>query len=364
MSVHTLADAAAFRDSLHTAGKRLVFTSGCFDILHAGHTRYLAQARALGDALIIALNADASVSALKGPSRPVNSAADRAEVLLALKSVDAVLVFEESETTELIRHIRPHLFAKGGDYTLDTLNQNERHALEKIGAEIHLLPVVEGRSTTATLARMALPENAPAAAAAPKRRPRLGILGSGEGSNFGVLLNAIEAGQLDAEVALVLSDNFHAPILDRAKVKGIPGAWVDPGDHPNRFSAKAQAEISRRFHEAGCDLVVCAGFMRRLKDPILTDYAGRIVNVHPSLLPAFPGRSAWAQAFEAGVEETGCTVHFIDAGIDTGPIIAQSKVPILPGDTVDDVRKRIQAAEYQLFPAALQELLKTLPPKF
>jgi formyltetrahydrofolate-dependent phosphoribosylglycinamide formyltransferase len=298
----------------------------------------------------------------------VNAEADRAEVLLALKSVDAVLVFEEPETTELIRHIRPHLFAKGGDYTLDTLNQNERRALEKIGAEIHLLPVVEGRSTTATLARMAQPENAPAssgrplaAAAAPKRRPRLGVLGSGEGSNFGVLLNAIEAGNLDAEVALVLSDNFHAPILDRAKVKGIPSAWVDPGDHPNRFSAKAQEEISRRFQEAGCDLIVCAGFMRRLKDPILTDYAGRIVNVHPSLLPAFPGRSAWAQAFEAGVEETGCTVHLIDAGIDTGPILAQSRVPILPGDTVDDVRKRIQAAEYQLFPAALQDLLTKLP---
>lgn len=377
MSVHTLADAAAFRDALHHAGKRLVFTSGCFDVLHAGHTRYLAQARALGDALIIALNADASVSALKGPSRPVNSEADRAEVLLALKSVDAVLVFGESETTELIRHIRPHLFAKGGDYTLDTLNQNERRALEKIGAEIHLLPVVEGRSTTATLARMAQPENVPALPAnseekaaeasasgqSEKRRPRLGILGSGEGSNFGVLLNAIEAGKLDAEVALVLSDNFHAPILDRAKVKGIPSAWVDPGEHPNRFSARAQEEVSRRFQEAGCDLVVCAGFMRRLKDPILTDYAGRIVNVHPSLLPAFPGRSAWAQAFDAGVEETGCTVHFIDAGIDTGPIIAQSKVPILPTDTVDDVRKRIQAAEYQLFPAALQQLLQTLPPR-
>lgn len=375
MSVHTLADAAAFRDALHHAGKRLVFTSGCFDVLHAGHTRYLAQARALGDALIIALNADASVSALKGPSRPVNSEADRAEVLLALKSVDAVLVFGESETTELIRHIRPHLFAKGGDYTLDTLNQNERRALEKIGAEIHLLPVVAGRSTTAALARMAQPENAPPVPADPaptpagaggapvKRRPRLGILGSGEGSNFGVLLNAIEGGTLEADVALVLSDNFHAPILDRAKVKGISSAWIDPGDHPNRFSTRAQEEISRRFQEAGCDLIVCAGFMRRLKDPILSDFAGRIVNVHPSLLPAFPGRSAWAQAFDAGVRETGCTVHFIDAGIDTGPIIAQSRVPILPEDTVDDVRKRIQAAEYQLFPAALQQLLQTLPPR-
>ncbi|MES2705366.1 MAG: phosphoribosylglycinamide formyltransferase [Verrucomicrobiota bacterium] len=367
MFVHTPADAAALRDSLHTAGKRLVFTSGCFDVLHAGHVRYLAQARALGDALIVALNSDTSVSAIKGPSRPVNSEADRAEVLLALKSVDAVFVFSEPRTTELIRHIRPHLFAKGGDYTLETLDQEERRALEKIGTEIHLLPVVADRSTTATLARMALPENpaAPDSSTAPavepvRRRPRLGVLGSGEGSNFGVLLKAIDAGQLDAEVALVLSDNFHAPILDRAKVKGIPSAWVDPGEHPNRFSASAQSEVSRRFREAGCDLVICAGFMRRLKDPVLTDFAGRIVNIHPSLLPAFPGRSAWVQAFEAGVEETGCTVHLIDAGIDTGPILARTKVPVLPEDTADTLRQRIQAAEHQLFPAAIQDLLTRL----
>lgn len=376
MSVHTLADAAALRDSLHTAGKRLVFTSGCFDVLHAGHVRYLAQARALGDALIIALNSDSSVSAIKGPSRPVNSEADRAEVLLALKSVDAVLVFEEPRTTELIRHIRPHLFAKGGDYTVGTLDPEERHVLERIGTEIHILPVVAGRSTTATLARMAQPEtSAPSAlpaspvassaatSGAPAlraRRPRLGVLGSGEGSNFGVLLKAIDEGRLDAEVALVLSDNFHAPILDRAKVKGIPSAWIDPGDHPNRFSAEAQSEVSRRFQEAGCDLVICAGFMRRLKDPVLSDFAGRIVNIHPSLLPAFPGRSAWVQAFEAGVEETGCTVHLIDAGIDTGPILAQTRVPVLPDDTADTLRQRIQAAEHQLFPSAIQELLRRL----
>ncbi|RYD36119.1 MAG: phosphoribosylglycinamide formyltransferase [Verrucomicrobiaceae bacterium] len=213
---------------------------------------------------------------------------------------------------------------------------------------------------------MAQPESPAAtapAAAEPVRRPRLGVLGSGEGTNFGVILKAIEAGTLDAEVALVLSDNFHAPILDRAKVKGIPSTWMDPGDHPNRFSLKAQQEVSRLFQEADCDLIVCAGFMRRLKDPVLTDFAGRIVNVHPSLLPAFPGRSAWVQAFEAGVEEAGCTVHLIDAGIDTGPILAQSRVPVLPTDTADTLRQRIQAAEYQLFPAAIQDLLFRLPPR-
>ena len=348
----TVPEAAAWRDELHAAGKRIVFTSGCFDILHAGHVRYLNQARKLGDALIIALNSDASVRMIKGPTRPVNSQDDRAEVLLGLSAVDAVVVFDEPRTTELIRTLRPHLFAKGGDYTLDSLYPAERDALQAYGAEIHLLPEVKGRSTTATLTRMAL---------SAKPLPRLGVLGSGEGSNFGVLLEAIDAGTLPAEVALVLSDNPQARILDRARAKGIDAAWIDPGPHPNRFSAEAQQAVSDRFRAAGCDLLVCAGFMRRLKDPVLSDFAGRIVNIHPSLLPAFPGRRAWGQAFDAGVTETGCTVHLIDAGIDTGPILAQAKVPILATDTVDDVQRRIQAAEHHLFPVAIRDLLATLP---
>ena len=372
MPVLTLLHAATWRDQLHAAGKRVVFTSGCFDILHAGHVRYLAQARELGDALVIALNSDASVRAIKGPTRPVNSQTDRAEVLLALKSVDAVVIFEEARTTGLIQAIRPHCFAKGGDYTLDTLNPEERTALQAQGAEIHLLPELKGRSTTDTLARMVLPEVEPGEALdlpdhqpptvlkTPPRRPRLGILGSGEGSNFGSLIEAVDSGFLAADIALVLSDNQNAKILERARARWIPAAWIDPGDHPNRFSLAAQQAVSEQFRAAGCDLIVCAGFMRRLKEPVISDFAGRIVNIHPSLLPAFPGRSAWAQAFDAGVSETGCTVHLIDAGIDTGPILAQSRVPILPTDTVDDVRRRIQVAEHQLFPQAIRDLLARL----
>lgn len=361
MPLLTPSEAAAWRDRLHAAGQRVVFTSGCFDLLHAGHVRYLAQARELGDALLIALNSDASVRQIKGPTRPVNSEEDRAEVLLALKSVDAVVIFDEPRTTGLIQTIRPQLFAKGGDYTLDTLNAEERSALQSLGSEIHLLPELKGRSTTATLARMALPETAPGTP--PPHVPRLGILGSGEGSNFGVLLEAIDTGTLPAEVALVLSDNPNAKILDRARARGIPARWIDPGDHPNRFSPAAQQAVSDQFRAAGCDLIVCAGFMRRLKDPVLSDFAGRIVNIHPSLLPAFPGREAWKQAFDACVTEAGCTVHLIDAGIDTGPILAQSKVPVYMGDSVDDIRRRIQAAEHQLFPKAIRELLTTLPPR-
>ncbi|MDB6071475.1 MAG: Phosphoribosylglycinamide formyltransferase [Verrucomicrobiales bacterium] len=369
MPVLTAAEAAAWRQNLAASGRRVVFTSGCFDILHAGHVRYLAQAKGLGDALLVALNSDSSVRQIKGPARPVNSEDDRAEVLLGLESVDAIVIFDEPRTTGLIETIQPQIFAKGGDYTLDSLNPEELAALRSIGAEIHILPELKGRSTTATLARMALPENptTPSASSSspqsnPSRLPRLGVLGSGEGSNFGVLLDAIDAGTLKAEVALVLSDNPGAKILDRAHARGIPAEWINPGDHPNRFSAEAQQAVSGQFRAAGCDLIVCAGFMRRLKDPVLSDFAGRIVNIHPSLLPAFPGRSAWAQAFEAKVPETGCTVHLIDVGIDTGPILAQTKVPILPEDTVDDVRRRIQSAEHALFPQAIGDLLKTLGP--
>ncbi len=367
MPVLTATEAAAWRDQLHAAGKRVVFTSGCFDILHAGHVRYLTQARELGDALVIALNSDASVRAIKGPTRPVNSETDRAEVLLALKAVDAIVIFNEPRTTGLIQTLRPHCYAKGGDYTLETLNPEERAALLAQNITIHFLPIVQGRSTTATLARMALPElpsppadSPPAPAPRRKNLPKLGVLGSGEGSNFGVLLEAIDSGTLPAEVALVLSDKADAKILDRARARGIPAAWIDPGDHPNRFSPAAQQAVSDQFRAAGCDLIVCAGFMRRLKDPVLSDFAGRIVNIHPSLLPAFPGREAWKQAHQAGISETGCTVHLIDAGIDTGPILAQARVPIFPEDAVSDVQHRIQAAEHQLFPAALRDLLEKL----
>jgi len=195
----------------------------------------------------------------------------------------------------------------------------------------------------------------------PHPLPRLGVLGSGEGSNFGVMLEAIDAGTLPAQIALVLSDKPQARILERAAARGIPHAWIDPGAHPNRFSPEAQQAVSDQFRAAGCDLIICAGFMRRLKDPVLTDFAGRIVNIHPSLLPAFPGREAWKQAYEAAVTETGCTVHLIDAGIDTGPILAQTRVPVYMGDSADDIRRRIQAAEHLLFPRALRDLLATLP---
>ncbi len=134
-------------------GKRLVLTNGCFDLLHTGHVRYLEQARKLGDALVVAINSDQSVRELKGPERPLNGEPDRAEVLAALRCVDHVSVFEGKRVTEVIRQLRPAVYAKGGDYSLETLDPQERAVLEEVGAEIKLLSLVPGKSTTSMLKR-------------------------------------------------------------------------------------------------------------------------------------------------------------------------------------------------------------------
>ncbi len=142
---------AAHRNRLAAEGKRLVFTNGCFDLLHLGHVRYLQAARQLGDALAVALNGDESVRALKGPSRPVNCEIDRAEVLAALECVDFVTVFHVPRVTAMIREVAPHLYAKGGDYSVESLDREELAALREAGVEIRILPLVAGKSTTALI---------------------------------------------------------------------------------------------------------------------------------------------------------------------------------------------------------------------
>jgi len=139
---------AQIREEMDATGRRLVFTNGCFDLLHVGHVRYLQAARKLGDALVVAVNGDASVRTLKGEGRPINSEADRAEVLAALECVDYVTVFPDVRVTAVLQTISPHVYAKGGDYTVDSLDPGERTVLETIGAEIEILPLVPGRSTT------------------------------------------------------------------------------------------------------------------------------------------------------------------------------------------------------------------------
>ncbi len=344
----------ALRDALDAQGKRLVFTNGVFDVLHAGHVRYLTQARALGDALVVGLNSDASVRALKGPTRPVNPAADRAEVLRGLHAVDGVAVFEGERCTALIETIRPHVYAKGGDYTPDSLNREECAALDACGAAIHILPLVEGRSTTATLAKLN------AATSSASRTPRLGVLGSGRGTNFAALLAAIAAKKVDLEVALVISDQPEAGILQLARDAGIPAHYVDPGPWKTKLDDAAQKEIRDRLRAADVDLVVLAGFMRRVKEPLLSAFPDRILNIHPSLLPAFPGREAWNQALAAGVSETGCTVHLVDAGIDSGRILAQTTVPVLPDDDERRLHHRLNQAEHALYPKTIADYAATI----
>jgi cytidyltransferase-like protein len=145
---------AALGAEYSSNGKKLVLTNGCFDILHTGHVRYLKQARACGDALIVAVNSDASVRELKGPERPLNGELERAELLEALRCVDHVTIFTGKRVTEVIRLLRPAIYAKGGDYTLDTLDPGERAALQDVGVAISLLQLVPGRSTTGILKRM------------------------------------------------------------------------------------------------------------------------------------------------------------------------------------------------------------------
>jgi len=147
----SVSELSAISAQFAASGRKFVFTNGCFDLLHTGHVRYLQQARALGDAMLVAVNGDSSVRAIKGPSRPVNAEQDRAEVLAALACVDFVTVFQPERVTELVRAIRPQVYAKGGDYTVDSLNPEERGALEEVGAEIRILPLVPGKSTTAII---------------------------------------------------------------------------------------------------------------------------------------------------------------------------------------------------------------------
>jgi rfaE bifunctional protein nucleotidyltransferase chain/domain len=147
------AELALIRDELAAANRRMVFTNGCFDLLHAGHVRYLQQARQLGDVLLVALNGDESVRSLKGAGRPINSEHDRAEVLCALGCVDYATIFPDVRVTEILRAVRPQIYAKGGDYTVESLNPDELAALREIGAEIKILPLVPGKSTTETIKR-------------------------------------------------------------------------------------------------------------------------------------------------------------------------------------------------------------------
>jgi len=181
----------------------------------------------------------------------------------------------------------------------------------------------------------------------------LGILGSGKGSNGRAILEQISAGKLAAEARLIISDVFDAGILDIAREFGVPNAYLPPGKFRTRLEPAVEMELVKLLRDADVELVVLAGFMRVLKEPMLTAFPRRIINLHPSLLPKFPGVEAWKQALDAGEKITGCSVHYVDAGIDSGEIIAQRKVPVMPGDTAESLHARIQVAERALYPEVI-----------
>lgn len=182
----------------------------------------------------------------------------------------------------------------------------------------------------------------------------IGVLGSGKGTNLQAIIDAVENGTLLVKIALVISDVEDAFILERARRHNIPAMYIPPG----RFKTKLEPEVERQYvsalKDAGVELVCLAGFMRILKNDFLNAFPNRIMNIHPSLLPAFRGLEAWKQALEYGVRFTGCTVHFLDPGMDTGPIILQAVVPVLPGDTPETLHARIQVEEHRIYPEAIR----------
>jgi phosphoribosylglycinamide formyltransferase-1 len=186
----------------------------------------------------------------------------------------------------------------------------------------------------------------------------IGVLGSGKGSNFAAIADAIAAGKIPAEAAVVLSDVENAGVLSLAHARKIPARFIPPGKFRTKLDEEAERAFVAALQEAKVDLIVLAGFMRVLKGEFLRAFEGRIVNVHPSLLPSFPGLEAWKQALDHGVKVAGCTVHFVDAGVDAGPIIGQQAVPVLDNDTPESLHARIHAAEHELYPKCVAAIAR------
>ena len=184
---------------------------------------------------------------------------------------------------------------------------------------------------------------------------KLGVLGSGSGTNLESILAAISAGILNAEVVIVISDVEDSGILERAFNHGIKSAYVYPGQRPNRLAMSSQVEIAQQLKQANVELVVCAGFMKILREPVLGNFPGRVINIHPSLLPKHKGLRAWEQALHAGDAVSGCTVHFVTEELDSGEIIRQQEVAIQQGDTPEQLHARIQQAEHELLPLIIGE---------
>ena len=191
-----------------------------------------------------------------------------------------------------------------------------------------------------------------------QKRFRIGVLGSGKGSNLVAIADACRAGRIPGDIAIVLSDVQDAGILRHASEREIPHQFIPPGPFRTKLDETAERAFISVLNQAAVDLVALAGFMRILRGDFLRAFPERVVNVHPSLLPSFPGLEAWRQALDYGVKVTGCTVHLVDQGIDTGPILTQEAVPVLENDTAASLHERIQQAEWRIYPETIAGLLE------
>lgn len=192
-------------------------------------------------------------------------------------------------------------------------------------------------------------------------RSRIAILGSGKGSNARAILESVASGELSAKVALILTDQPAAGILEVASEFGIPSVVIDPGEGKRgHLSGEALQEISEQLDSADVEWVILAGFMKILRNPLLSAFENRILNLHPSLLPKYQGLNTVTRAMAAGEKETGCTIHLVDGGVDTGKILHQSRVPIEPGDTVETVTAKIHEAEHEAYPLVIGRVIACL----
>jgi phosphoribosylglycinamide formyltransferase-1 len=180
---------------------------------------------------------------------------------------------------------------------------------------------------------------------------KIGVMASGRGSNLQAIIDAVKAGTLPVEIACVISDSKDALALERARKSGIRDVYLDVKSFPTRKDF--YAKVVETFKNRGVECVVLAGFMRIVKEPLLSAYKDRIVNIHPALLPSFPGLHGQKQAVDYGAKVSGCTVHLVDAGCDTGPIIAQVAVPVKDDDTEETLSERILKEEHKLFPKVI-----------
>jgi phosphoribosylglycinamide formyltransferase 1 len=184
---------------------------------------------------------------------------------------------------------------------------------------------------------------------------KIAVFASGSGSNFQALAVAAQSGILNAEISLLVCDKPGAFAVDRAEMLGIPALLISPKSYPSK--AAYEEEILQKLISLEVDMIVLAGYMRLIGPTLLNSFEGKIVNIHPSLLPAFPGKDAIGQALAAGVDTTGVTIHYVDEGMDTGPIIASAAVRVAAGETRESLQKKIQRIEHSLYPEVLEELL-------